>query len=326
MPDNRRCISRLASARQHRLSGLCAAVLAFTLLTVPVTHAATHVFIVAGLGGEPQYEQRFREQATAMADAAGRLDGGRANVVVLSGEQADRDAVRRELKMLASKAAPDDSLTVMLIGHGTFDGEEYRFNLPGPDLTGSELGALLNAVRARQQLIVNATSASGAVAERWQRAGRIVITATKSGGERTATRFAEYWMQAMLSGEADRNKDDSVSAAEAFEFASRKVADAFKADAALATEHARLEGDNAERFVVARLGGGAFASNDPELNALLAQRTNIENELNAVKSQRMALAEDAYYDQLEGVLVRLARLQRQIDAKQGPSAGRSSGE
>ena len=46
----------------------------------------------------------------------------------------------------------------------------------------------------------------------------------------------------------------TVKTLEAFDFASRKVADAYKADAALATEHARIEGANTARFLVARLG------------------------------------------------------------------------
>ena len=27
----------------------------------------------------------------------------------------------------------------MLIGHGSYDGAEYKFNIPGPDLTGAEI-------------------------------------------------------------------------------------------------------------------------------------------------------------------------------------------
>lgn len=288
-------------------------------LFAPTLHAASYTFIVSGLGGEPQYEQRFREQAAAMAEAA--KGAGGSEVIVVSGEQADRESLRKQLRALAGKAAAEDRVTVVLIGHGSFDGEEYRLNLPGPDITATELGALFDQLRAREVLIVNATSSSGAVAERWKRNGRVVITATKSGGERTATRFGEFWKQAVASPEADVNKDEVVSAAEAYEFASRKVADAFKADAALATEHARIEGSGAERFVVARFGAAAVVSNDPEVNALYAQRTNLENELTAVKGRKQSLAVDAYYDELEAVLVKLATLQREIDAKQPAGRG-----
>ena len=96
-----------------------------------------------------------------------------------------------------AKVKANDSATVVLIGHGTYDGEEYRFNCPAPDITGSELAQLFDELPAKQQLIMNATSASGATIELWQRPERVVITATKSGGERTATRFAQYWAQAV---------------------------------------------------------------------------------------------------------------------------------
>ena len=279
-------------------------------------HAATYSVIISGLGGEPAYEQRFREQNATLAAAAQKLTGDPSKTVALAGAQADRESVRRELRALASKVNRDDDVIVTLIGHGTFDGEEYRFNLPGVDLTAAELGALFDQIGARRQLIVNASSASGAVADRWKRDNRIVITATKSGGERTATRFAEHWVHALSSPDADVNKDDIVTAVEAFDYASRKVADAFKADVALATEHARLEGTNAARFQVARFGTAARVTLDPELNELFAQRVRIERDLDAVKERQPTLAPDAYYDELEAVLVQMALLQRQIDAKQ----------
>ncbi|HVF16964.1 MAG TPA: hypothetical protein VNA21_08635 [Steroidobacteraceae bacterium] len=279
-------------------------------------HAETHALIIAGLGGEKQYEQRFRDQATTLAQAAEKLAGDKARVSVLSAETADRDSVRKHMRTLAANAKRDDQVMIILIGHGTYDGEEYRFNLPGPDLTASEIGTLLDQIPARDQLILNSTSASGAAVERWMRDNRVVITSTKSGGERTATRFAQYWVEAVTTSAADTNRDDVVTAAEAFEFANRKVAESFKADVSLATEHARLEGKAAPRFQVARFGNAVLATSDSALSALYTQRVTIERDLQTVKDQKAALQPDAYYDQLEGVLVRLASLQQEIDARQ----------
>ncbi len=208
-----------------------------------------------------------------------------------------------------------DSATVVLIGHGSYDGEEYRFNVPGADITGSDLGQLFEKLPAKQQLIVNATSSSGATVEQWQRPERVIITATKSGGERTATRFAQFWSQAVSSDAADVNKDEVVTAAEAFDYANRQVAASYKTEVALATEHARIAGDNTATFAVARIGSSALSSSDPEVAALLAQRGQIELDLDGVKGRKAALNQDQYYDELEGVLVRLAMLQKQIDAK-----------
>ena len=222
-----------------------------------IASAAPFTFIVAGLGGEPAYEQRFREQAAAIAEAAEKAAGAPGHVVVLTGEQARRESLRKELAAFAGKMKANDSATVVLIGHGSYDGEEYRFNLPGTDITGSELAQLFDKLAAKQQLIVNSTSASGATSDLWKRPQRIVITATKSGGERTATRFAQFWAQAVTGDGADVNKDEVVTAAEAFDFANRQVAASFKSDVALATEHARMAADENATFQVARLGGSA---------------------------------------------------------------------
>jgi hypothetical protein len=276
----------------------------------------TYALIVAGLGGEKQYEQRFRTQATALAQAAEKLTGDQSNVIALSAEKADRETVRRELRALAGKTKREDQIIIVLLGHGTYDGEEYRFNVPGPDLTGSELAALFDQIPARDQLIVNATSASGAAIERWKRDNRVVITSTKSGGERNATRFAQYWLEAVSTNTADTNRDDVVTAAEAYDFANRRVADSFKADVSLATEHARIEGKGADRMQVARFGNAVLATSDAALSALYTQRVGIERELEAVRERKESLETDAYYSQLEDVLVRLATLQQQIDARQ----------
>ena len=279
-----------------------------------VIAAASFTFIVAGLGGEPEYEQRFREQAAAIAEAAKKA-GDQSQVVVLTGEQARRDSVKREFQEFAAKMKANDSATVVLIGHGTYDGEEYRFNVPGADITGSDLTQLFDKMPAKQQLIVNATSSSGATIEHWQRPDRVVITATKSGGERTATRFAQFWSQAVSGGAADVNKDEVVTAAEAFDYANRQVAASYKTEVALATEHARIAGENTSAFAVARIGSSALSSSDPEVAALLAQRGEVELDLDGVKGRKAALSQDQYYDELEGVLVKLALLQKEIDAK-----------
>jgi len=290
--------------------------LAATLLVLPtLAGAASFTFVVAGLGGEPEYEQRFREQAVAIADAAKKAAGEQGHVVVLTGEQARRDSLKREFQDFAGKVKAADSVTVVLIGHGTYDGEEYRFNVPGADITGAELEQLFDRLPAKKQLIVNATSSSGATIELWQRPERIVITATKSGGERTATRFAQYWLQAVSGDAADLNKDEVVTAAEAFDYANRQVAASYKSDVSLATEHARIAGEESAAFTVARIGSSAGSSADPEVTALLAQRGQIEQDLDGVQGRKASLSEDQYYDELEGVLVRLALLQKQIDSK-----------
>jgi hypothetical protein len=286
-----------------------------TLLVPAVALAATHTVIITGQGGEPDYEKRFREQTAAISGAARKLVGENGAVSVLDGAKANRESVRAEFRKLAAEVSPEDQIMVVLIGHGSYDGEEYKLNIPGRDLTAGELLEQFDLLRAKQQLIINATSASGATLERWRREGRVVISATKSGGERTATRFLQFWVDAVTSAAADTNKDDVVTAAEAFAFANRRVGESFKAEVSLATEHARIDGNAPERFQVARLGNAGRQIADPAVSALMTQRARIEQDLDAVKQRRSNLSADAYYDQLESVLVKLAVLQKEIDAK-----------
>src|SRR5712664_3467639 len=158
--------------------------------------AASYYVTVAGLGGKPDYEQRF----TALAKDLDKLlkdSGGDAHVYTLTGSDAMKAHLTDTMNTIAHEAKADDTLIVTLIGHGSYDNVEYKFNLPGPDISGEELAALCDRVPTKRQLIVNTTSASGGSIGALQRPGRIVITATKTGTEKNATVFARYWVEAL---------------------------------------------------------------------------------------------------------------------------------
>ncbi|MFS8608442.1 MAG: hypothetical protein LOD94_10675, partial [Gammaproteobacteria bacterium] len=288
--------------------------LAATWLAAASASADPYYLIVAGLGGEPRFEQRFSEQAEKLAEAARRTTGKPDQVIVLQGAEATGDNLRAAFAKLAGTLRSTDSLIVFLIGHGSFDGEEYKLNLPGPDITGKALGELLASVPAGAQLVMNATSASGAVLESWKANGRTVVTATRSGAERTATRFAEHWIAALSSGEADTDKNGLISAQEAFDYASRSVADSYEAEGILATEHPQIAGDNAARLTVARLG--TRPAETPELTRLSARMAEIEGELEALRQRRDRMDPDAYLNELQALLLQLATVQQEIDRAQ----------
>jgi len=290
--------------------------IAAALLGAASAQAATQVLVVAGIGGEAQYDERFAQWSQTMAGAAVTATGDKETVVRLAGEGATREAITRELTRIARSLAAGDQFMLMLVGHGSFDGNEYRLNIPGPDITGTELLGLLDKLPAGvPQLIVNGTSTSGAIADKWASPRRVIITATRTGGERNATRFAGFWAEAMTNEAADRDKDGAVTAQEAYDYATRKVADAYKADAALLTEHAKLTGSDPGRFVLARLGTAALFASDPELIALRRQQGGIEGRLAELKPLKAGLARDEYYNRIEPVLVELAKLGEKVDAR-----------
>ena len=291
--------------------GGCIALGCAFLLGAGTARAELYYLIVGGLGGDPVYAESFAESASAMAEAARRTTGDAARITVLSGEGATREALEAAFASLSRRLAAADRLAVFLIGHGTYDGADYKFNLTGPDIDGAAFAALLEGVPARNQLVVNATSASGAVLETWAADNRVVITATRSGRERNATRFAEHWASALSSADADVNKNGSLSAQEAYDYASRRTAESFESDGQLATEHPEIRGEIAGGFEVSRLTARATVS--PAVAALQERAEDLEEQVAALRLRREELG-DNYLPQLQALLVELAEVQEQIDA------------
>ena len=289
--------------------------------------AATYYVIVAGLGGEPDYEQRF----TAAAKDLQRIfaaEGPAAHVYALSGADATAAQLREAMGAVARDAKADDSLALILIGHGSYDGAEYKFNLVGPDMTGAEIAALCDRVAARRQLIVDTTSASGGAMHALQKPGRAVISATKSGTEKNATVFARYWVEALQDPSSDADKSDSISAMEAFSYATRKTASFYDSQKRLATEHAVFndtgtgdpvrepgggEGQLLASFTLLRLGTSQQAANDPAKRALVEKKEALEQKIDTLKYQKAAMEAADYKKQLTDALLELAKVQEELD-------------
>ncbi|MFL6354244.1 MAG: hypothetical protein ACJ74Z_20665 [Bryobacteraceae bacterium] len=291
--------------------------------------AATYYVTVAGLGGSPEYETQFAQWAAAI-DHELRANGPNAHVETISGTSATRQHVREVLARIARDSQPEDAFALFLLGHGTFDGADYKFNLPGPDITASDLGSLLNRLPPRRQLVVNMTSASGASLSALARKNRIVITATKSGNEKNATVFARYWVDALRDPAADANKNGTISALEAYRYAERKTAAYFETEKILATEHAIFsdtgtangmrnpnpengQGLVAAAFPLMQSHPEAAKNARPEKQRLLARKEELEAKIDRLKYQKAALAADEYKQLLTALLLELARTQAEID-------------
>ncbi len=284
------------------------------VLAVSPAFATTFILTVAGLGGEPDYEQRFALLATD-TDKILRA-GGTADRVIetLKGPDATRAKVEAALGRFAAQAKAADVVVIMMIGHGTFDGTEYKFNLPGPDLSGTELAAQLNRIPATRQLVVDMTSASGGAAAALKHEGRTIITATKSGTEKNATVFARFWVEALRDPSADTDKNEIVSALEAFRYAQTKTAAFYTDQKRLATEHPQLDDQQrAAAFPLLRYGSAAAVVNDPAKRQLVSKKEEIENQIDALKYQKDLMAPEDYKRQIASLLLQLAQIQELID-------------
>src|SRR5262249_57315904 len=122
------------------------------------------------------------------------------NIRVLSEKgnpRATADEVKKTFAALKSQLDANNVLFVFLIGHGSFDGKEAKFNLVGPDLSAPEYNVLLSSLPTRRVVVFNISSASGEFIKPLATKGRVIITATRSGQETNATRFAEYLIAAL---------------------------------------------------------------------------------------------------------------------------------
>jgi hypothetical protein len=309
----------------------------------------SHLVIVVGLGGEPKYTDAFHELAVNLIQAAEKKMGVAATSITYLGEKAaqpavpvykgraSREAVQKALGEVARTAAPGDLVFILLIGHGGSQAGESRFNLPGPDMTAADFVPLLAALSRQEVVFVNTASASGDFVKALSGKGRTIVTATKSAMERNQTEFPSYFVQAFTEDGADADKDQRVSVLEAFTYARREVERFYEKGHLLVTEHAGLD-DNGDGTgsatpdpatgdgAMARrlfLGGGetaadlaSAASSDPRVTELRRQRRAIEEKIGALKARKDGMPSAQYEDELEKLLVELARSEAALRQKE----------
>ena len=301
---------------------------------------STYLLVIAGAGGEPRYTAEFHAAATAIADAARTRFGVPAANVVYLGEdaapgptrpdgKATRDGVQGTLARIAAAAQPNDDVWIVLVGHGSGQGEQSRFNLVGPDMTAADFRRALVPLTRQRVAFVNAASASGDFARVLAAPKRAVVTSTKSALERNETTFATHFAAALSAPVADTDKDGGVSLLEAFTYARREVARAYEQDNRLLTEHAQLDDDGdgvgtaqpgagakdgALASTIALRGGSRAAQSDPKVAQLAAERAELEAQVAALRARKDSMAPADYERELERLLVELARTGRAIRA------------
>jgi len=240
--------------------------------------------------------------------------------------------VRKTLDSLRARMKAEDVLLILLIGHGSFDGTEAKFNLVGPDLTSAEWRALLKPMPGTL-VIVDSTSASFPFLQHLAGPRRIVITATDSIAQRFDTVFPEYFIRALTDPEADLDKNGRISLWEAFNAASVGVKRYFTQRGQLATERALLDdngdgegreagGEGTDGSASARLyldpDVPGAAPTDEVLLTLLQKRASLQADVDDLKQRRLLMTPDEYQQEFERLMIDLARVSRDIRARQKP--------
>lgn len=278
--------------------------------------AAEYFLIASGLGGEEYYDDAFSDRSELLAESLDLLDAD--SLYTLSAEQSSLEAIESTFAEIKARMRSGDKLQVYLIGHGSFDGEAYKFNITGPDLTGQRLGELLDDLPTGPQLVTVMTSASGALQESLPNENRVVITATKSGMERNAPVFSAYWTAGLADATADTNKNELLSATELYQYSADRVASHYSDDNLLASEHALISDEAAANdFTVARVGVLASGRLSELAESLLSERDQVEENIQQLMSRRAELPQDEYFDQLQELMLDLGRVQQRIDMEVG---------
>jgi hypothetical protein len=303
------------------------AVAAMTARPHPAAAQDTHLLVVAGVGGDEEHSTQFHKWATSVVDAAKKHGIVEANIAYL-GENPDadpahvraratRENVTKAFSDLAGRAKPGDEIFILLIGHGSFDGRSGAFNLPGPDLSVADYAKLLEKFPTQRIVFVNTASSSGAFLSLAGPA-RTIVTATKTGGERNETRFPEYFVEALGSEAADRDRNGRVSVLEAFDYAAAKVKAAYEKEGHIVTEHPTLDDGSTGKLAATqflapeRSRTAAAQSADPALRTLLEQRDALERQVAELRLRKDAMDPSAYELQLEKLLTDLAVKTRAI--------------
>lgn len=322
-------MARLQSFRQIARA---AAVLMFAWLApafASIPQNRSLVLLVVGAPGEAAYADVFARSEKLWREAA--LKGGAQVETIGLGPEEGEDRAKVEAFCKSLVETNSSPAWIVLIGHGTDNGKDAKFNARGPDIAAAEFTEWLKAAQ-RPIVFVNTTSASGRFVKALAAKNRVVLTATRSGAEVNYARFGGYMAEAVGSLEADLDKDGQTSLLEAYLMAARKVADFYKDEGRLATEHALLD-DNGDgngtppdwfqgvRATKKAQGGASVDGRrahqlhlipndtDRRLSAeARARRDELEMEIAKLRDEKEKLPEADYYNKLEALVLEIARI------------------
>jgi hypothetical protein len=297
-----------------------------------------YVLLVQGASGEEQYATLHRQWADSLTKTlVERFKIDKSHLSVLTEqprageEKATAENVKVVLGRLAGQIKAADLLFVLLIGHGGGEGADAKFNLIGPDLSVTDWAALLKPIQGRIAF-VDSTSSSFAYLKGLAAPGRVVMTATNSYAQRYHTVFPDAFVRALTASDADVDKNGRISLLEAFNYASRLVAQHYEQSGnLLATEHAVFDdtGDGVGRDATGTGPDGTIAgltyldtvavptSSDPAVQEMLGRQKALTEQVDELRRKRPAMAADEFDREFEKLIVELALVSRDVRRKTG---------
>jgi hypothetical protein len=288
------------------------------------------VILVVGAAGESDYGASFATQAEQWEKVCERA-GCQRVTIGLSDEKGASDYERLKQTLEQQTKAAAAELWLVLIGHGTFDSREAKFNLRGPDVSASELAEWLKPFH-RPLAVIDTAAASAPFIAKLAGPGRVIVTATRSGSEQNFARFGQFLAEAIGDAKSDLDQDGQTSLLEAFLSAAARVTEFYKTEGRLATEHALIDDNGDGLGTPAEWFRGTRATKKAQNNVSLdgararqfhlirseaeqklspeqrARRDEIELAIEALREAKAKLGEEEYYRRLEGLMLDLAKV------------------
>lgn len=329
----------------YAFAGVCLLV----LFSAGTAHAQgfprRHALLISGLGGTPEYRDTFHsflfETRKVLVD---KYRFSEEDIIALADTRnpdedfiddiSSAENIRAACAALLEKVKDTDDVYIVLFGHGSFDGKNAMLNIPQQDLKDSEYAALVESINARRIVFVNTTSCSGPFIDFLSGPNHIVITATRTGTERNETVFPRFFIEALKTDVADRDKNGDLSVLEIFQYASEKTARFYQDDNHLETEHPLLEDTGDKRaftagelanttegslsrmtylFEKAELAAAAPGVPDSVVVKLVEEQRKINQEIAVVISEKAKYQELAYYAKLEPLFIYLATINDELE-------------
>ena len=214
-----------------------------------------------------------------------------------------KEEVAKAFLALSQRVKPGDILFVFLNGHGSGEGPASRVNLPGADATAAEYATWISGFAKQTIVFVIAGSGGGDFVPVLAGPNRVIVSATRTAMERNESVFAAPFVKGLTTAEADADKDGRVSVIEAFTYAKKEVARAYEVNNRMLTEHALISDSTLARTVAF---GGAQASSNPKIIALVAERQALESQVATLRAKKANMETTAYESELEKLLIAIA--------------------
>ena len=125
------------------------------------------VIVVVGASGESEFEPNFATQASQWEKVCAQAGCRRITLGLPEngGAAGPTDRERLQQALAAEEKQGAGELWIVLIGHGTYDGKEAKFNLRGPDVAATELAGWLKPFQ-RPLAVIDTASASTGIGRR----------------------------------------------------------------------------------------------------------------------------------------------------------------